>query len=123
MQNKRVVVDALFQQFPEIRYTAIYEAGDLYLQQRQQTADSSAAETDKYEELLVNPAVLLLARQRGNIDCGGLRHIVIAYGPFYQLIKEIRGGHISICLAIQSDLNTLPLRIFSFLAEQYPGLL
>jgi len=61
-----------------------------------------------------------LARQRGNIDCGGLRFILVGYGNFYQLIREIKGGHISICLDNTADLTALPDKIFEFLIKKYP---
>jgi hypothetical protein len=40
----------------------------------------TASESDHYEELLVNPAILTLAHKRGNIDCGGLEYVVVATG-------------------------------------------
>jgi hypothetical protein len=36
--------------------------------ERPDLANASASESDKYEELIVNPAVLTLVRQRGNIE-------------------------------------------------------
>ena len=52
----------------------------------------------RYEELLVNPTLLELTRQRGNIDCGGLEYLVIRYGNFFQLVLppdvfDMRGIH------------------------------
>ena len=75
-----------------------------------------------YEELLVNPVLLKLATQRGNIDCGGLKYVIIRYGHFYQLIGNLREGHISICLSLESDVNLLSDRIFAFLEDKYPEL-
>lgn len=51
--------------------------------QRGAISDNSSADTDRYEELFVNPVLLTAARQRGNIDCGGLNFIIIACGNFY----------------------------------------
>ena len=42
--------------------------------------DASGLESDRYEELLVNPTLLTLATQRGNIDCGGLKYLIVRYG-------------------------------------------
>ena len=123
MHNKNQMIEDLFTSFSEIRYAAIYSWQDLFLRAKQQTADSSSEESDKYEELLVNPTLLTLAKQRGNIDCGGLRFLLIAYGNFYQLITEIDGGHLSICLDRQSDLTEIQERIFAFLELKYPELL
>ncbi|MDI9312160.1 MAG: hypothetical protein QM535_18240 [Limnohabitans sp.] len=106
------IIQILFQDFQEIRYVAIYQNNQLFSQQKQTASNASDSESDKYEELLVNPALLTLARQRGNIDCGGLRYLIIGYGNFFQLVKEIPNGHISICLDKESDIKTLPDLIF-----------
>src|SRR5580765_7303184 len=98
MDYKNQIINDLFNSYVDVRYVAVYKDNELIFKQRQQTSDSSASDTDKYEELLVNPTLLKIARQRGNIDCGGLRFIIVGYGNFYQLVKEINSGHISICL-------------------------
>jgi hypothetical protein len=50
----------------------------------------------------VNPALLLLARQRGGIDCGGLRYVIVRYGNFAQVVVPHPGaGHVSV--AVQPD--------------------
>lgn len=121
--NKEKIINSLFTQFSEIRYVAIYIGEELVYKQREQTADSSSGKTDKYEELLVNPTLLKLASQRGNIDCGGLNHIIIGYGNFYQLVKSIPNGHISICLERNSDLNQLPKSIFGYLKVEFTGIM
>ncbi|PWT73458.1 MAG: hypothetical protein C5B59_13445 [Bacteroidetes bacterium] len=108
-------VNDLFEHFAEIRYVSIYKDGILTSKQRSMLANTSSADTDRYEELLVNPVILTATRQRGNIDCEGLNFIIIAYGSFFQLIKEIHGGHISICLDKQTDITSAPGKIFDFL--------
>ncbi len=122
MDFKNQIIDNLFNSFADIRYAAVYTNDELVFRQKQQTADSSSSDTDKYEELLVNPTLLTTARQRGNIDCGGLRFLIVGYGNFYQLIKEIKGGHISICLDKGVDLTNIPEQIFEFLKSKYPEL-
>ncbi len=119
MNNTNQIIDDLFNFFLEIRYVAIYQNDELTFKQRKQTSDSSSSDTDKYEELLVNPTLLTIARQRGNIDCGGLRFIIVGYGNFYQLVKEIKNGHISICLEKNVDLTIVPEKIFEFLKSKY----
>src|SRR5688572_2899442 len=74
------LMDALFDLSPQVRYVAVYRYGELSLRQRRDLSLASAAESDRYEELLVNPTVLTLTRQRGDIDCGGLDYVVIRYG-------------------------------------------
>lgn len=103
----------------EIRYAALYKNSELYTKEKSTGEGHSAAESDQYEELLVNPTLLKLASQRGNIDCGGLRYMIIGYGNFYQLVKEVNGGHISVCVHNTADLNELPDQIFAFLKERY----
>src|SRR5215831_16186236 len=113
------IIDGLLNAYREIRYVAIYNRHDVVSKQRDNVSGSSSGDTDRYEELLVNPVLLTAARQRGNIDCGGLRFIIIAYGNFYQLISETSFGHISICLEKQADLAELPNEIFGFLGSKY----
>ncbi len=120
MDYKNQIINDLFNSFADIRYVAVYKDNELIFKQRQQTSDSSSSDTDKYEELLVNPTLLTIARQRGNIDCGGLRFLIVGYGNFYQLVKEIKGGHISICLDKSVDLTNVPDRIFEFIKSKYP---
>lgn len=122
MNNTNQIIDDLFNFLLEIRYVAIYQNDELTFKQRNQTSDSSSSDTDKYEELLVNPTLLTIARQRGNIDCGGLKFIIVGYGNFYQLVKEIKNGHISICLEKNVDLTIVPEKIFEFLKSKYSQL-
>jgi hypothetical protein len=122
MQDKNRIIDELFTSFIDIRYVAIYTNNELVYKQKLETSDSSSSDTDKYEELFVNPTLLTAARQRGNIDCGGLRFIIVGYGNFYQLVKEIKNGHISICLDKNVDLKNMPEKIFEFLESRYSEL-
>jgi hypothetical protein len=77
------LIDALFARSPAIRYVAVYRDGLLTAITKPGVTDISAAESDTCEELLVNPTLLTLLSQRGNIDCGGLLFVVIRYGNFY----------------------------------------
>ena len=86
-----------------VRYVAIYQDRSLMSRQRSGVADSSASESDKYEELIVNPTLLKCATQRGEIDCGGLRFIVIGYGHFLVLVVPIRAGHVTVGFELDSN--------------------
>ncbi len=90
---------------PDVRYVAVYVDGVLQSRERAGLAGASAAESDRYEELLVNPAVLTLVRQRGDIDCGGMRYVVIRYGNFYQCVFPVAGGHVSVGLETTADIG------------------
>ena len=98
-------IEALFSLSPAIRYVAVYQDGVLTAATKPGVANTSAGESDTYEELLVNPTLLTLVSQRGNIDCGGLQFVVIRYGNFYQFVAPYVGGHISI--AIEPDADAL----------------
>ena len=73
------------------------------MKQRDDIKNVSSNESDKYEELLVNPALVKLASQRGNIDCGGLEYIIIRYGNFFVLLTPCKSGHVNI--GIEPDKN------------------
>ena len=90
--------DAIFAVSPAIRYVAVGRGQDVQLQERPGLADASSSESDRYEELLVNPTLITLTRQRGEIDCGGLDYLVVAYGSFFQLVLPIDGGHVSVAI-------------------------
>ena len=64
---------------------------------------ASTPESDRYEEPLVNPTVLTLTRQRGEIDCGGLDYVVVRYGNFFQFVAPIEGGHASVAFEPGAD--------------------
>jgi hypothetical protein len=97
------LIENVFAASPAVRYVAVYHDGVLVSRERQGVPEASSSESDRFEELLVNPTILKIADQRGNIDCGGLRFVIVGYGNFFQLIKNIEGGHISICLEKESD--------------------
>jgi prevent-host-death family protein len=86
-----------------IRYAALYRGGLLFTQQRDGLDAASAPESDRYEELFVNPTLLTLARQRGNLDCGGAEFVLVRYGNFYQLVIDLPDGHASVCFALDSN--------------------
>jgi hypothetical protein len=86
-----------------IRYVAIYQGGQLASLQRGNLSGMSSGESDRYEELLVNPTLLKLVQQRGNIDCGGARFVVVRYGNFYQLVIALPDGHVSVCFELTAN--------------------
>jgi hypothetical protein len=95
--------DSLFALSGEVRYVALYVGDDLAMRQRRGISEASASESDRYEELLVNPTLLTLAGQRGRIDCGGLDFILIRYGNFFQLVHPLKVGHVSIAIEPEAD--------------------
>jgi hypothetical protein len=95
--------DAFFRISNEVRYVALYLEGKLTLHERPALANPSTPESDKYEELIVNPVLLTLVQQRGNIDCGGAKFVVIRYGNFWQTIWPVEQGHVSVGLEPTAD--------------------
>jgi len=92
------LIDGLFALSPKVRYVAILRGKELTLRARAGIAGASAAETDRYEELLVNPGVLTLLRRRGELDCGGLDHVWIRYGNFWTGLFPTEDGHVNVGL-------------------------
>jgi len=101
------MIESIFKLSESIRYVAIYKKGQLKSQSKSGTEGASSSESDKYEELLVNPTLLKLASQRGNIDCGGLDSLLVRYGNFYQFVLPMSWGHVSVCIEKDAD----PIRI------------
>ncbi len=97
------IVHRLLIASPAVRYVALYQSGELFSELRPGVQDTSSGETDRYEELFVNPTLLLLTKQRGEIDCGGLQFLIVRYGNFYQLIRPYKDGHLSICIGLEAD--------------------
>jgi hypothetical protein len=101
------LIKSIFSLSEDIRYVAIYSNNKLVTSSKSGTAGASSSESDKYEELIVNPTLLTLVKQRGNIDCGGAEFVLIRYGNFYQLVTPIEKGHVSICI----EPNVDPLKL------------
>ena len=110
-------IDRIFAVSPEIRYVALYRNGAIESHQRPGLENASTSESDKYEELIVNPTLLKCAAQRGNLDCGGLRGLVVAYGSFLVLVIPIRGGHLTVGFENSSN----PLAYTDQLAGMFDG--
>jgi hypothetical protein len=113
------LIDAIFALSTQVRYVAVYRDQELVLRARPGLTGASAAESDRYEELLVNPTLLTLAGQRGAIDCGGLEFLVIRYGNFFQVVRPVSGGHLSVAVEPDAD----PLVINAKIGQLLPSLL
>ena len=107
----------IFAASQDVRYVAVYGENGLRSQARNDCAGASSSESDRYEELLVNPALLTLARQRGNLDCGGMRFLIVASGNFYQLVRPLGSGHLSVCVEREAD----PVRVAALIEPLLAG--
>ncbi len=97
------LLEIIFSLSDNIRYVAIYNNGELTSYNRAGLEEASSSESDKYEELIVNPALLTLVTQRGNIDCGGVSFVLVRYGHFYQIIIPRTNGHVSVSVESFGD--------------------
>jgi len=109
--------DEIFALGPHIRYVASGSGQDVELSQRDGVLGASGPGSDFFEELLVNPALLTLARQRGELDCGGLRFVIVGYGNFNQVVVATREGHVSVCVDRDAD----PVRVAAQVAALLEG--
>jgi hypothetical protein len=88
----------------QVRYVAVANGQEIVLRQRPGLADASSSVSDRFEELLVNPVLLMLTRQRGELDCGGLQYVVVRYGHFAQVVvPNPAGGHVSVAVSTDHD--------------------
>jgi hypothetical protein len=94
----------LFSLEPKIRYVAVNQNGRIVeMEQSASHPTCNPHDTDRMEELIVNPAVLEITSRRGNIDMDGIRYVVIRYGTQYQLIMPYLEGHLSIGVELEDD--------------------
>ena len=87
--------EAIFALGRHIPYVAVGEGQRIVATQREGLSGASAQGSDFYEELIVNPTLLTLTRQRGDFDCGGLRHVVVAYVPMSRAVAFELAAHIA----------------------------
>lgn len=94
----------LFELDPNIRYVAVNQLGRIVeMEQNPNWPSHNPVETDRMEELIVNPAVLELAKRRGDLDLDGVRYVVMRYGVQYQLLFPFGEGHLSVGVESEAD--------------------
>lgn len=113
------ITQAVFRLGSQVRYVALGQGQNITTAQREGVQAPTATGSDFYEELLVNPALLTLAQQRGNLDCGGLRHLVIAYGSFNQVVVPLPDGtgHLSVCVEREADASAVAAQLQEILGS------
>jgi len=113
------IIEKIFSLSDAVRYVAIYRDGQLESRSKSSTVGASSSESDRYEELLVNPTLLKLTSQRGGIDCGGMEYVLVRYGNFFQFVMPAPWGHVSVCIEQDADPVNLGLQVKSLVqAEQ-----
>ena len=94
----------LFDLDSNIRYVAINQRGLIVeMEQNPKRPSLNPTETDRMEELIVNPIILELAQRRGNLDMDGMRYVIVRYGTMYELIFPFKDGHLSIGLELSAN--------------------
>jgi hypothetical protein len=86
----------------KIRYVAVNRDGAI-AEMVQSLPSFNPPETDRMEELLVNPVALDLFTRRGNLDMGGVRFLIVRYGLQFQVILPCPGGHVSVGVEVDGD--------------------
>jgi hypothetical protein len=99
------------------RYAALYRNGELEAVERAGLAHTSSPESDKYEELFINPTLITLIQQRGEVDCGGAEYLLVRYGRFFQFVQPIDGGHLSVSIEKDADPMALIAEIREALSQ------
>ncbi|MEE8370550.1 MAG: hypothetical protein V3R73_00285 [Sphingomonadales bacterium] len=104
--TQAVLSEGLLAIEPNLRYVAVNRNGRIS-EMVQNSPTHNPAETDRLEELIVNPVILELAERRGRLDLGGALYVIIRYGPQYQAIFHYGDGHVSIGIDLDAD----PVRV------------
>ena len=111
------MIDEIFAVSDDVRYVAIYRDGQLETKSKGGTQGASSSESDRYEELLVNPILIKAASQRGNSDCGGLDYLLVRYGNFFQFVLPASWGHISVCIEKSADPIAIGQKVMAILEK------
>jgi len=107
------LLDAILELSPTIRYAALHLGGGEPLLRERQGSAGASAESERWDELVVNPVLVELASRRGDVDCGGLDYLVVRYRRFFNLVLPLDGGHLSVVLDPEAD----PLPMISPIRE------
>lgn len=95
-----------------IRYVAVNQNGRIVeMEQSPRWPSHNSHDTDRLEELIVNPAVLDLTRRRGQLDLDGIRYVVVRYGMQYQVLFPYRDGHLSVGVESQSNVTEVARKV------------
>ena len=106
----------LFDLDANIRYVAMNQREVIVeMEQNPKWPSLNPTETDRMEELIVNPIILELSRRRGNLDMHGLRYVIIRYGTMYEIIFPYKDGHLSIGVELNANPTEVAQNVARFL--------
>lgn len=100
-----------------IGYVALSVGTEVVLRQLPGLATQTTAESNFFEELLVNPTLLKLAGQRGDLNCGGLDHIAVGYGDFTMVLLRMEEGHLALGVGRKTLVRELATRAHQVLRD------
>jgi hypothetical protein len=110
----------VFELDPGIRYLAVNQEGEI-VEMEQRLPTHNPAETDRMEELLVNPTILEMTKRRADLDLDGISYIIIRYGLQYQAVFNYRNGHVSVGIESDSDAVGVVTKILEHLDSPAPS--
>lgn len=111
----------LFPVDPMIRYVAVNRGGEIVeMEQRPGLRTVNPVESDRMEELIVNPIVLEAVRRRGNLDLDGVGWVLIRYGKLFEALFPYDGGHASVGIELSADAAEVARRVAETLAKTPP---
>lgn len=97
------LLDALLELSPTIRYAALHLGGGEPLLRERIGTPGASPESERWDELVVNPVLIELARRRGDVDCDGLDYLIVRYRRFFNLVLPLDGGHLSVLVDPETD--------------------
>lgn len=110
------ISSSLFELDPNIRYVAVNQKGQIVeMEQNPRWPSYNPSDTDRMEELVVNPVILDLAKRRGDLDLDGIRYVVIRYGLQYQLLFPFKEGHISVGVGLKANVTDVVNKVANHL--------
>lgn len=112
------LIASVFEMAPEVRYIAVCEGRDVTMRLAQGTRTDTTPVSNYFEELLVNPTILVLTDHRGALDCGGTRYVVVGYGAFVQFITRTAQGTLSVALSKKTSPEDFYARLVPLLEAQ-----
>jgi hypothetical protein len=108
----------LFAADANVRYVAVNQAGRITeMEQRKEWSSLNPTESDRMEELIVNPIVLEAVTRRGNLDLNGVRSVIIRYGLLDEIVLPHASGHVSIGVQQGGDLVRIAEKAEAVLAD------
>lgn len=112
------LLDRIFQTSPHVRHAAVRVGMALSTRYRPGLEPAAEREPDRYEDLLLNPALLMLASQRAALDGSGARYLLVRYDADFRFIRATADGHVSVSLDPQANVIGLAGQLDGLIERQ-----